>query len=109
MPDFNIDLRETKNSNCLKVCNKEDKKEITEDTLCTLVKGTQDNLPVRCVGEWAKEKIIRLVKYLNIFATGMKNKWDGKLNYVEICSGPGSIITIADCCTLRVEMHGCLW
>jgi hypothetical protein len=36
-----------------------------------------DQLPVRCVGKWAYEKIYRLVQYFGIFANGMKNKWEG--------------------------------
>jgi len=51
-----------------------------------------DGLPARCVGEWAYDKVFRLVKYFEIFARAMKNKWGGRLNYVEICSGPGRCI-----------------
>ena len=58
-------------------------------------------MPVRCVGEWAYEKIYRLVQYFGIFAGGMSNRWKG-LNYVEICSGPGRCITRND----RTEMDG---
>jgi len=61
-----------------------------------------DQLPVRCVGKWAYEKIYRLVQYFGIFANGMKNKWGGRLNYVEICSGPGRCITRED----HTEMDG---
>jgi three-Cys-motif partner protein len=63
--------------------------------------STFDGLPVRCVGEWAYEKIYRLVQYFGIFASGMSNRWKG-LNYVEICSGPGRCITRND----RTEVDG---
>jgi three-Cys-motif partner protein len=52
-----------------------------------------DGLPLRCVGEWANEKIHYLTRYFRIFATGMKNKWDGQLRYLEVCSGPGRCST----------------
>ncbi|MBQ3766276.1 MAG: three-Cys-motif partner protein TcmP [Bacteroidales bacterium] len=42
------------------------------------------------MGTWAQKKIYFIAQYFGIFATGMHNKW--KLNYVEICSGPGKCI-----------------
>jgi len=60
-----------------------------------------DGLPIRAVGEWAYEKIYRLVQYVGIFAGGMKNRWSA-LNYVEIGSGPGRCIVREDC----TEMDG---
>lgn len=63
--------------------------------------STLDGLPVRCVGEWAYDKIYRLVQYFGTFAGGMSKKWHG-LNYVEICSGPGRCITRND----HTEMDG---
>ena len=47
---------------------------------------------MRCVGDWAYEKVYLVVRYCQIFAGGMKQKWQGRLNYVEICSGPGRCI-----------------
>lgn len=52
------------------------------------MKSNVDGLPIRCVGEWAREKITRLEKYFQIFANGMHKKWS-ELNYIEIGSGPG--------------------
>jgi hypothetical protein len=51
-----------------------------------------DDGAVRCVGDWAEQKIFYLVQYFGIFATGMKAKWSGKINYIEICSGTGRCI-----------------
>jgi len=86
---YHIDLNEHSNPNCKKCCNREERKELEEDTLCSYLVSVADGLPIRCVGEWGYEKIYRLVQYFNIFTKGMKNKWAGRLNYIEICSGPG--------------------
>ena len=90
---MNLDeyLKIVPNPFCLKGCNKEDRGEITENDLCLEALSVVDQLPIRCVGEWAIEKIYKLVQYFGIFS-GMKNKWGGKLNYIEICSGPGRCI-----------------
>ncbi|MFH0953587.1 MAG: three-Cys-motif partner protein TcmP [Verrucomicrobiota bacterium] len=87
-----LDLREVKNQTCLR-CLGEERKALTEEGLCTKVQSEMDGLPIRCVGEWAYEKIYRLVQYYGIFSRGMKDKWEGRLNYVEICSGPGRCVT----------------
>lgn len=87
-----IDLKEIHNPRCHKECNKEKRKITTTDDLCNQTVSELDGLPVRCVGEWAMEKIYHLIQYFGIFATGMKYKWDGKINYIEICSGPGRCI-----------------
>lgn len=87
-----IDLNYIQNNNCQKGCNKLERKEITENDLCVETNSSLDGLPIRCVGKWATKKIYHLVQYFGIFATGMKNKWDGEINYIEICSGPGRCI-----------------
>jgi len=87
-----IDLNEIGNSSCHKKCNKEKRRITTTDDLCNQTVSELDGLPVRCVGEWAREKIYHLIQYFGIFSTGMKYKWDGKINYIEICSGPGRCI-----------------
>lgn len=86
------DLKEVANSNCHKKCNKDKRRTTTTDDLCNQTVSEVDGLPVRCVGEWAMEKIYHLTQYFGIFSSGMKNKWDGKINYIEICSGPGRCI-----------------
>ncbi len=85
-------LKVVPNPACAKGCNKERREEVTENELCNGTLSVSDQLPIRCVGEWAVEKIFMLVQYFGIFANGMKNKWGGKLNYIEICSGPGRCI-----------------
>lgn len=87
-----IDIKDTLNSSCTRKCNKQKRKEVTEEDLCTEKVSEIDNLPVRCVGAWAIQKIHHLVQYFTIFSLGMKDKWDGKINYIEICSGPGRCI-----------------
>lgn len=88
----NIDFNEISNSNCHKQCNKDKRLKTTTDGLCNQTISELDGLPVRCVGVWAKEKIYHLIQYFGIFSTGMKFKWDGKINYIEICCGPGRCI-----------------
>lgn len=86
-----INLHIVSNDDCVRNCNKDMRKQITENDLCTLVKSKQDELAVRCVGEWAEQKIYLLYQYFGIFAKGMKNKWK-EINYIEICSGPGRCV-----------------
>jgi len=88
---YRIDLREVPNEQCRR-CSSAERKSFQQEDLCQEALSVVDGLPVRCVGEWAHEKIYRLVQYLGIFAQGMKNKWANKLNYIEICSGPGRCI-----------------
>ncbi len=89
--DTAIDLHSCQNDAC-KTCESEQRKEKTEDSLCTEVASAVDDMPVRCVGKWAYDKIYRLVQYFGIFTQGMKAKWEGKLNYIEICRGPGRCV-----------------
>lgn len=91
MSCFHIDLHQKMNSHCQR-CQPEKRNENQEDYLCRLVKSMDDGKSVRCVGSWAYEKIFRLVQYFGIFTKGMANKWEGKLNYIEICSGPGRCV-----------------
>ncbi len=87
-----IDFNQQMNSNCLKQCNKEKRRTTTTDNLCNQTFSEIDGLPVRCVGEWAVEKIYHLIQYFGIFSSGMRKVWDGEINYIEICSGPGRCI-----------------
>ena len=89
-----IDLDRKYNNACKKGCNKEERSKRAENDSCSLVKSIVDNLPIRCVGQWAEKKIYLLYQYFGIFAGGMKNKWP--LNYIEICSGPGKCINRQD-------------
>lgn len=92
MSKTRIDLSSVPNENCKRNCNKNERKDLTEDDLCTGTVSVIDGLPVRCVGSWAIQKIYHLYQYFGIFTIGMKNKWEGKINYIEICSGPGRCI-----------------
>lgn len=79
------------NPQCLRDCSKEKRRTTcTDNDICTIASSLDDSLPIRCVGAWAQKKIYFIAQYFGIFAAGMHNKW--KLNYVEICSGPGKCI-----------------
>lgn len=91
-----LDLNRKLNTGCDKNCNKEERLKRAENNMCSLVRSVSDNLDIRCVGEWAEEKIYLLHQYFGIFAGGMKKKWP--LNYIEICSGPGICINRQNGC-----------
>lgn len=48
-----------------------------------------DGLLVRDSGIWAKEKLYYLERYLDIFSVGMRERWHGKIYYVDLFAGPG--------------------
>ncbi len=48
-----------------------------------------DGLPIRDSGNWVKDKLYYLGRYLKIFSVGMRNKWPGRLYYVDLFAGPG--------------------
>ena len=80
-----IDLNRCDNKACYGNCNKDDRRHCAENDLCRVGKSNLDSLSVRCVGDWAEEKIYLLYQYFGIFTKGMKNKWT-EINYIEICS-----------------------
>lgn len=97
--DIKVDTNPIDNPNC-DCCANSDSRHTDSDGLCRKIKSESDGLPLRCVGEWANEKIYYLLQYFQIFAKGMHQKW-GKLRYIEVCSGPGR------CCTRnRKEQDG---
>jgi len=57
-----------------------------KEGICTIQKGS-DGLPVRCVGSWSKDKYFYLKRYLEVFTTSMKDKWN--LCYVDLFAGCG--------------------
>lgn len=71
-------------NNCV-ICKADEVKE--EDGICPYILGN-DQLPLRCVGFWAKDKLFYLQKYMSIFNASMKGKW-GKRAYIELFAGPG--------------------
>ncbi len=101
MSSCRIDLHSCKNKKCLRGCNKDDRHKVTENDLCTITSSASDSYSVRCVGQWAEQKIYLLHQYFGIFARGMKNRWS-EINYIEICSGPGRCINRYD----GTEMDG---
>jgi len=50
--------------------------------------GTDDGLPAREVGVWAEEKYRRVGMYCEMFATGMKARWDARV-YLDLYAGSG--------------------
>lgn len=87
-----IEMDAIQNPACKKCRNKEERKQFQGRDSCEEVVSIVDELPVRCVGEWAYDKIYRLVQYFGIFAPGMHKKWEREVNYIEICSGPGRCV-----------------
>jgi three-Cys-motif partner protein len=85
-----LDLHEVDNKSCRRCKNKQERS--TSNGLCDDVQSALDGAPVRCVGQWAFDKIYFLNQYFGIFGNGMKYKWDGKLDYIEVCSGPGRCV-----------------
>lgn len=47
-----------------------------------------DLLPARPSGEWAREKLYYLARYMEIFTTGQKNRWTRRA-YIDLMAGPG--------------------
>lgn len=47
-----------------------------------------DGLILREAGEWAREKLDYLERYIDIFETSMKGKWKVRF-YIDLCAGPG--------------------
>jgi three-Cys-motif partner protein len=51
-----------------------------------------DGLPARQTGPWVHDKKFYLERYLSIFSRGVGRKWNGKLSYIDLFSGPGRSI-----------------
>lgn len=56
--------------------------------VCSLKKAS-DGLLLRCVGDWSEAKHYYLKRYIEIFTTSMREKWNGQLYYIDLFSGPG--------------------
>lgn len=50
-----------------------------------------DDLLVRRVGPWAREKLFYIERYIDIFNSGMKRRWSRRA-YVDLFSGPGRVL-----------------
>jgi three-Cys-motif partner protein len=56
----------------------------------TLVEAS-DGLPAREVHVWSDEKLFYVERFMDIFTTGMKNRWE-RLVYADLFSGPGRTV-----------------
>ncbi|MDD5290257.1 MAG: three-Cys-motif partner protein TcmP [Patescibacteria group bacterium] len=68
------------------------KNENKKDGLCQKYKSKIDGLSVHCSGFWTEDKIRHFKHYAEMFSTGMKNKWQGRLYYIDLFAGPGKCI-----------------
>ncbi len=84
-----IDLHEVLNPACRRCRNRDERCQDDNTGFCDEAVSVVDGGPVRCVGDWATQKLHFLTQYVGIFGPGMKNMWGGHVHYVEICSGPG--------------------
>jgi three-Cys-motif partner protein len=48
-----------------------------------------DRLPARLTGQWVHGKKYYFCRYLDIMTRAVANKWQGKLSYIDLFSGPG--------------------
>ena len=55
------------------------------------LKIASDGLPARIVHQWSDEKLFYLERYMDIFTSGMKSRWDN-LVYADFFAGPGMCI-----------------
>lgn len=56
--------------------------------MLTYLQPEDDGLPMRLSGDWATEKLDYLRRYIDVFETSMRNKWDER-NYIDLFTGPG--------------------
>jgi len=87
-----LELNEIFVPECQGGCNSLKRQKYAPKGICKIVKSQIDGLPVRCVGGWSRQKIYYLLEYFGIFSKSMHKKWDGNINYVEICCGTGRCI-----------------
>ena len=83
-----VEIRQCPLPSCRRCSNRETRDDFLVDGICDILSAF-DGLPIRCVGNWANDKIYYLTQYFGIFATGMHKQWPGGLYYIELCSGPG--------------------
>ena len=76
-----INIRQCKLDACQKCINRDLRNKHCEEGVCEYPSAF-DNLPIRCVGHWANDKIYYLTQYFGIFATGMHKRWEN-LYYVD--------------------------
>lgn len=54
--------------------------------------NASDGLPARSTGPWVYDKKYYFERYLDIFSRGIGPKWQGKICYIDLFSGPGCSI-----------------
>lgn len=69
-------------------CKTEEARE--EDGICPYKKD-EDNLPLRCIGRWSKDKLYYLSRYMNAFNTATKRHWRNRV-FIDLFAGPGKCI-----------------
>jgi len=72
---------------------------MTQTELVTLA---SDGLPARLTGQWVHGKKYYFCRYLDIMTRGVGRKWQGKLAFVDLFSGPGRSIVRGS----QEEVHG---
>ena len=68
------------------ICKQCDYERNAPNGIC-LVKKASDGHNIRCVGRWAKDKYFYIGRYLDLFSTAMKNRWN--LYYIDLFAGCG--------------------
>ena len=53
------------------------------------LKSEEDGLATRLSGDWAKEKLGILQRFIAMFTTSMRNRQWAALNYIDLEAGPG--------------------
>lgn len=48
----------------------------------------RDGLPARVSGDWTREKLYYVSRYMHIFSQGMKRRWAARV-YIDLLAGPG--------------------
>lgn len=61
------------------------------DGICARRLSEEDQLPLRCVGEWSRHKFYYVRRYLEASQTAMRKKWPVR-NYFDLFCGPGRCI-----------------
>jgi hypothetical protein len=64
MPKYFVELNSKRNERC-RLCTTLERDKYQEEDLCREATSVEDGLPVRCVGNWAYDKIYHLVQYLS--------------------------------------------
>ena len=68
------------------ICSGCEHDKLAPDGICNQMLGADGGV-VRCVGEWSLEKHYYLRRYIDIFTTSMRRKW--QLCYLDFFAGPG--------------------